>query len=112
MVMGVRVEGRLRRLEKRQGELFDDVEGWISQGRYYDELTDQERTRYDRYKVSLGGVDSDKALCALEHLMNDNEAPPDEKLHFRLTPRTKPPTREEHEQRIMEIQEILYDTKG
>lgn len=108
MVIGVRFENRLQRMEKRQGERFDDdVEKWISQGRYYDELSPQEQNRYDQYRRSLGGTDREKALCYINNLFND--LPPDAPLHFRLAKRTKPPTHEEMKERAKELEEIILE---
>lgn len=100
----MRIESRLKRIEKASGDRFSDVEQWISAGRFYDELSLQEQKRYDEYRQSLGGVDSEKALAHLNNLFNDM---PDAPLHFRLAKRTKPPTAEEHARRVQEVQEYL-----
>ena len=101
---------RLKRIEKKQGGQYADVEELIRKQRFYDELTPREQMRYDEYKKSWGGCDSEKAACELENLFNDT---PDAPLHFKLTPRTKPPTDAELEKRASEIQQLLFDdTKG
>lgn len=105
----MRFESRLKRLEKVKGEDYSDVEQWIREGRFFDELSPQEQTRYDQYRQSLGGVDSEKALAHLNNLFNDM---PDAPLHFRLAKRTKPPTAEEHARRVQEVQEYLNQKQG
>ena len=102
------IYSRLNKIEKSQGDTFDDVLLWVSQGRYYDELSEAERKRYDDYKCSLGGVDVDKASCYLDNVFNDTGE--DAPLHFKLTAeRLRPPTKEEYEARVKEIERLVLD---
>ena len=98
---------RLKKLEQGNGGSFSDVIAWIRAGRYCDELTDDERRRYEQYKESLGGVADDMAGGWLAvNLFGKTEA---EAYHFPLTKRRRPPTPEEMAQTAREIEEYMNE---
>ncbi len=96
-------KSRLKRLENRafSGD-FADVLSWIRAGRFYDELTGQERARYCLYRYGPG-----------------HEEPPEEYLarvmgepfdsHFRLEYKPKPPTLTEIRERAEWVQEYMEE---
>ena len=101
-----------RRLSMLEGANLSDiamVEKWVRAGRFYDELTDEEKELYQKYRESLGGVADDLAGARLEIWFNDT--PPEIAFHFPLTHRKRPPTPEEFANRVQEIQNILNDLK-
>ena len=81
------VKGQLKKLEKRlkgDGDPDGKVLEWIRQGRRYNELTDDEREQYKRYKESIGGVADDIAVAELKIMFS---IPEDEAYRFQLTKR-------------------------
>ena len=108
--------GIMKSIEKRLSLLEDVhlsdifmVEKWVRAGRFYDELTDEEKELYQKYRESLGGVADDLAGARLEIWFNDT--PPEIAFHFPLTHRKRPPTQEELARRAQEVQNILNDLK-
>lgn len=78
----------------------------IAQGAYFDELTPEEQEAYKAYKESLGGVADDIAGAELEIMFLDKTK--EEAYHFPLTKRKRPPTPEEHRQRVQEVEDYLF----
>ena len=108
--------GIMKSIEKRLSLLEDVhlsdiamVEKWVRSGRFYDELTDEEKKLYQKYRESLGGVADDLAGARLEIWFNDT--PPEIAFHFPLSRRKRPPTQEELAKRVQEVQKIFDDLK-
>lgn len=99
---------RIKRLESRYGLESVDVLAWIDAGRFYDELTEEERKAYKKYKESLGGAADDIAGAELDVLFCEKTE--GEAYHFRLTKRKKPPTRAELDQIIRELEEYVLES--
>ena len=103
------VKGQLKKLEKRlkgDGDPDGKVLEWIRQGRRYNELTDDEREQYKRYKESIGGVADDIAVAELKIMFS---IPEDEAYRFQLTKRQRPPTPEEHAQTVKEMEMLMKE---
>lgn len=45
----MRLDGRIKKLERERGESFADIRAWERAGRLYSELSEQERERYCQY---------------------------------------------------------------
>ena len=99
------LKNRIRKAQSIAGKSLGRIADLIARGAYYDELTEEEREEYKRYKESLGGVADDIAGAELEILFFDK--PQEEAYHFPLTKRKRPPTPEEHAQRVQEVEEYL-----
>ena len=89
------------------GDSLGRIAELISRGAFYDELTPEEREAYKDYKTSLGGVADDVAGAELEIMFMDK--PEKEAYHFQLTRRRKPPTPEEHAQRVREVEAYMQE---
>ena len=98
-------EKRLKRLENEGVSEAAIIEKLISRGVFFDELSADERAAYERYKESWGGVPDDIAAARLDIMFLDT--PEEVAFHFPLTKRKRPPTPEEHAQRVQEIQELF-----
>lgn len=96
---------RLQLLEKIQLSDTAIIERWISEGRYYDDLSKEEQAKYQKYRESLGGVADDIAGAWLEIVIYDTQ--PEKAYHFPLSRRKSPPTREEMKKRVQEVEEIV-----
>ena len=109
------IESRLRQLEAKHLSDAMSIMRWatdlIARGAYYDELTSEEKEKYEEYKESLGGVADDVAGARLELLFAELREDGRDPYHFKLTPRKRPPTPEEHEQHVKEVQEIFERIK-
>lgn len=110
------IKNRLKKVQDSLGaaDSFHMVAELIARGAYYDELTDEEKAAYVRYKESLGGCDSDLAAARLNEMFYQmdgekgiDDTPPDQFYHFRLTKRKRAPTPTELEQSVKEVQEIF-----
>ena len=103
------IKNRLKRARANThaGEDLGRIAELLHQGAYYDELTDEEREAYKAYKESLGGVADDIAGAELEKMLMDK--PEKEAYHFPLTRRRKPPTPEEHAQRVREVEAYMQE---
>lgn len=110
------IKRRIKKIQSGGDERYLRILELIDQGAYYDELTPEEQALYKEYKESLGGGDSDYAAAYLSEAIAkaaetegvDREPPPEHGYyHYRLTKRTRPPTPEEHAQRVQEVQEIF-----
>lgn len=108
------IKRRVARLEAKASAQDQRILALIAAGAYYDELTDEEKREYERYKESLGGGDPDLAAARLNEMFYKmdgktgiDDTPPDQFYHFQLTKRKRPPTSEEHAQRVQEIQELF-----
>ena len=103
------IKNRLKKVQDSLGaaDSFHMVAELIARGAYYDELTDEEKAAYVRYKESLGGVADDIAGAELEKMLMDK--PEKEAYHFPLTRRRKPPTPEEHAQRVREVEAYMQE---
>ena len=109
-MVGTFINNRLRKVENAiGGESFEILEK-ISKGVYYDELTDEQKLAYKRYKESLGSVAADVAEAELDILFL--ETPPEEAYHFQLSKREKPPTPEEHALRVQEVEKLLLEEEN
>ena len=100
----------LKRLERRIKQTDGDPNGtvleWIRQRRRYNELTDDEREQYKRYKESIGGVADDIAVAELKIMFS---IPEDEAYSFPLSKRQRPPTPEEHTQTVKEMEMLMKE---
>ena len=95
-----------RRIEKLEKNItINALSGAQFVGRYYDELTDEEKVAYKEYKESLGGVADDIACAELAAECFDEA----DAYHFILTPRHKPLTQEELKERVLEVEEIVQE---
>lgn len=89
------------------GDSLGRIAQLLSRGAFYDELTEEEREAYKDYKTSLGGVADDIAGAELEIMLMGK--PKEEAYHFPLTKRRKPPTPEEHAQRVREVEAYMQE---
>lgn len=105
------IKNRLKRAGRNAhaGDYLGKIAELIAQGAYYNELTEEEREAYKAYKESLGGVADDIAGAELEIMFFDKTQ--EEAYHFPLTKRRRPPTPEEHAQRVREVEEIVNGFK-
>ena len=87
-------EKRLERLESRPAQQWSDVCCWVCQGRFYDELDEEQRARYCAYR----GVDR-TALEEVEHAVSGT-------LHFKLERKPEPPT----PSKLREIADYIEET--
>lgn len=108
------IKRRVARLEAKASAQDQRILALIAAGAYYDELTDEEKREYERYKESWGGGDPDLAAARLNEMVfkmdgvkGIDDTPPDQFYHFRLTKRKRPPTPTELEQSVKEVQEIF-----
>ena len=108
------IKRRVARLEAKASAQDQRILALIAAGAYYDELTDEEKREYERYKESWGGGDHDLAAARLNEMVfkmdgvkGIDDTPPDQFYHFRLTKRKRPPTPTELEQSVKEVQEIF-----
>ena len=103
------LKNRIRKAQRNThaGEALGRIAELISRGAFYDELTPEEREAYKDYKESLGGVADDIAGAELEKMLMDK--PEKEAYHFPLTRRRKPPTPEEHAQRVREVEAYMQE---
>lgn len=108
------IKRRVARLEEKASAQDQRILALIAAGAYYDELTDEEKREYERYKESLGGGDSDLAAARLNELFYKmdgekgiDDTPPDQFYHFRLTKRKRPPTKEEFAERVKEVADMM-----
>lgn len=76
----------------------------INRGAYYDELTEAEKDAYIRYL----GFDDREVWESVERTVLESLGEFDESfLHFRLTPKPKPPTAEEHRRNVAEVEQFV-----
>lgn len=99
------IKRRIKKIQSGGDERYLRILELIDQGAYFDELTPEEQALYKEYKESLGGVADDIAAARLDIMFLDT--PEEVAFHFPLTRRRKPPTPEEHEQRVKEVREIF-----
>ena len=92
---------RLKRLEhKAIAEGFSDVLSWIHAGRFYDELTEEERKRYCQYQYGEGIEEPpDGYFSKVFGLPFD--------YHFRLEYKKKPLTEAEIKENIAFLDEYM-----
>jgi hypothetical protein len=92
----------LRRVERIKAVTkteSSEVLSWINKGLYYDDLTDEQRTAYCRYR------DFDRqAVEDIHYLMYDDT---DTALHFPLEKNLPPMTREEEIQHLRTVSEEI-----
>lgn len=96
-----------RRIKRTDGDPDGKVLEWIRQGRRYNELTDDERAAYIKYKESLGGGARDVSIAKLKIMLSDLTE--DEAYNFPLTKRERPPTPEEHAQTVKEMEMLMKE---
>lgn len=102
----INIDRRLKALEKTVGNLNKVYPGAQFVGRYYDELTHEERYLWLKYYYSLSTNEVD--VKAYEEVMTYfNECP--EQLHFICGKREKPPTQEEFEERVNEVRQYMEE---
>lgn len=99
----MKCEQRLKRLEMRRKTAFPDVLEWIRKGRFYDELTAEERQRYCEYRYSMQACSVEECML----LFKPENQTAEEVFHFRLEKKTKPPTPEEMEETRRELDEYF-----
>ena len=112
------IKRRVARLEAKASAQDQRILALIAAGAYYDELTDEEKREYERYKESLGGGDPDLAAARLNEMFYKmdgvkgiDDTPPEQFYHFRLTKKRPQPTPEEHAARVKEVERIFLDLK-
>lgn len=93
----VRVEMRLRKLERVGGE-HGDIIRLIRQGAYYDELSEQEQRRYCLYRY---GFDHHPEIEISKIFGYEFD------LHFQLERRPPPPTEKELAAAVAEVEQIM-----
>lgn len=86
---------RLEKLESNPAQQWRDVRCLICQGRYYDELSDEQRHRYCEYR----GIE--------QNAYEEVETAVSGSLHFRLEPKPDPPTPSKLREIIKQIQSYL-----
>lgn len=86
---------RLKKLESNPAQQWRDVRCLICQGRYYDELSDEQRHRYCEY----WGTERN-AFEEVETAVSGS-------LHFRLEPKPDPPTPSKLREIIKQLQTIF-----
>lgn len=102
----MKYDNRLKKLEsKTDTQDYPDVIEWIRQGRYYNDLTDDEKLRYREY-CEFGDSSMAKAAIEVENFFyEDYDEPPNYKLEFRK--RRKEPTPEEFAQTVKEVERMV-----
>jgi hypothetical protein len=102
----LRYENRLKRLEsKTDTQDYPEVIEWIRQGRYYNELTYEEKLLYQEY-CEFGDSSMAKAAIEVENVIfEDDDEPPNFKLEFRK--RRKEPTPEEFAEIVKEVERMV-----
>lgn len=105
------IKNRLKKagIKTHAGDSLGRIAAFIARGAFYDELTEEDREAYKEYKESLGGVADDVAGAELEKAFFNK--PEKEAYHFPLTKRRRPPTPEEHAQRVREVEEYVLGLK-
>ena len=91
-------ENRVEKLEAKSGQEYSDIHWLICQGRFYDELSEEQQYRY----CSYFGVDK-QAFEAVNLAVTGT-------LHFKLERHRKPPTRPEMDALIEEIKNMIINT--
>lgn len=86
---------RLKKLESNPAQQWRDVRCLICQGRYYDELSDEQQMRYCEYR----GIERN-AFEEVETAVSGS-------LHFRLEPKPDPPTPSKLREIIKQLQTIF-----
>ena len=101
-----KLENRLKALEKNIVNLNHEYPGAQFVGRYYDELTPDERYLWLSYYESLitNNVDVEAYEAVITYF---GECP--ENLHFICEPRMKPATEAEFKQRVNEVREYIEE---
>ena len=89
---------RINRLEKRFDNTFADVLVWIKEKRYYDEMTDYEKSTYCNY----WGCE--------KSIMEEIKLTITGTLHFQIEQKPTPLTPEQHQKCIKEIDDIFLLT--
>lgn len=115
------VNARLKRLEATNKgiSLYPDILQLIKNGTYYDQLTDDQKSRYVQYRYGI----SRKTYEDLELMVNFEGAPYDflhtaediaesGVFHFLLEYVPRPVTEEEFEKNRQEIEAYLYEQEG
>lgn len=97
---------RLEKLEsKTDTQDYPDVIEWIRQGRFYNDLTDDEKLRYREY-CEFGDSSMAKAAIEVENVIfEDDDEPPNFKLEYRK--RRKEPTPEEFAEIVKEVERMV-----
>lgn len=88
-------ERRVEKLEAKSGQEYSDINCLICQGRFYDELSEEQRYRYCEYY----GVDK-QAFEEVNLAVIGT-------LHFRLERKLKPPTSSEMNVLIEETENLI-----
>ena len=100
---------RVKKLEKMRKAEFFEIQKLVLQGAYYDELSEDQKETYRRYKESIGGVADDISGAELEILINGISKK--DAYHFQLSPRKRPPTEEEMKQIVEEVESYFSEKK-
>lgn len=98
-----RLRNRLNRLENGSEYKFSEILCLIKSGAFYDELTDEQKQAYSEY-IGVDREGLEGCEIAMSDFLGRNEA---EALHFKLEFKKPPPTREELNQLIQEVEEYL-----
>ena len=89
------IRRRIKHLEAKTKPQFAEVLEWIRVGRFYDELTDQEKDRYCEYR----GHDRE-AMEEIEMMVTGD-------IHFLLERKPIPPTKAQMQQIRQEIEDYI-----
>lgn len=94
---------RIKKLEgKTDTKDYPEVIEWIRQGRYYNDLTDDEKLLYHEY-CEFGDSSMAKATIEVENVIyEDYDEPPNFKLEFRK--KRNEPTPEEFAKIVKEVE--------
>ncbi len=95
LVIAMRYKSRINRLEKRFSCEFADVLEWVKKGRYYDELSNEEKNYYCHY----WGYEK-KTIEEIELAIMGT-------LHFKTERKPTPPTPEQYQELIGKIEKAL-----
>ena len=95
-----------RRLDKIEKNIrVDDLSGRQFVGRYYDELTAEERYLWTKYHESLIAPDHEPDIEAYERVYSYFP----QGLHFICEERPKPPTDAEFRERVAEVERLMNE---
>lgn len=111
----MRIESRLSRLEKQISSDYADVIELIGQGKYYDELTPEQKIRYIGYSTPFTDI---RSYEDFQTFLYASDTPAEKILHFRLEKRTplsktvSDEVRAEVEAMLKEVEEEYYSPEA
>ncbi len=105
----MKYDSRIKSIEKKSNINANTtiVLGWIKEKRFYDDLSNEERYLYWCYYLNM----SDVRVNEMELMYQTIKANEDRPLHFILEKRPPPPTPEEMQERIREVEEFVFNAQ-